>query len=97
MHFLVIAYDGTDDDALNRRMASRKKHLELNIQLKDKGNMLYGGAIVDDDGKMIGSSLVCQFTSKKELDKWLKEEPYITGNVWEKIEVHPFKIAPAYL
>jgi uncharacterized protein YciI len=35
--FVLIAYDGTDADALSRRMAARPAHLENVRQLKAKG------------------------------------------------------------
>jgi uncharacterized protein YciI len=88
MQYLIVAYDGTDDTALERRMAVREVHLELARQNYSKGVLLYGAGILDDDGKMIGSMLLCEFLSRRELDEWLKVEPYVTGNVWQKIEVH---------
>ncbi len=45
-------------------------------------------AILDDDERMIGSMIVCDFPSRGELDRWLEVEPYIKGNVWEKVRVH---------
>jgi len=42
MQFLVIAYDGTDEGALDRRMAVREKHIEGARQMKESGTMLKG-------------------------------------------------------
>jgi uncharacterized protein YciI len=96
MQFLVIGYDGTDEQALSRRMAVREKHISLGDKMRDAGKMLYGAAILDDDDKMIGSVLICQFDSKAELDQWLKLEPYVIGGVWQKIEVKPCKVGPSF-
>ncbi len=91
--FVVIAYDGTDEDALNQRMAARPAHFEGARQLKAQGSFIEGGAILNDAGKMIGSVMVVAFESRAHLDQWLKVEPYVTGNVWQQIEVKPFRVA----
>lgn len=91
MEYIVLGYDGNDERALERRLAVRPAHVELAHGLIAKGAILYGGAILDDSDRMIGTLLVCDFGSRAELDDWLKIEPYVTGNVWQKIEVRRFK------
>jgi uncharacterized protein YciI len=97
MQFLVIGYDGKDDQALNRRLVVREAHIVLGNKMRDAGKMLYGAAILDDAEKMIGSILICDFDSRQELDDWLKIEPYVTGNVWQNIEVKPCKVGPSFV
>ncbi len=91
--WVVIAYDGTDAGALDRRMAARPAHLENIKPMVEKGELVVGGAVLDDAGKMIGSVVICDFAEKAEFDHWLKTDPYISGKVWQKIEVKPFRIA----
>jgi uncharacterized protein YciI len=91
--YLIIAYDGTDDQALQRRMQVRSDHFEGARQLKKNNNFIIGGAILNDKGKMAGSMMVVQFETEDELVKWMSHEPYITGKVWQKIEVKPYKVA----
>jgi uncharacterized protein len=93
MQFILTGYDGTDSGALERRMKVRENHLEKIADLKKSGNFICGGAILDDSGKMIGSMIVYEFPDRKALDAYLKEEPYIYGKVWEKIDIHPFRLA----
>jgi len=93
MQFLLIAYDGTDHDAPERRLRVREEHLEKIGEQKIVGEFLFGGAILDDSGKMIGSMIVYDFPDRKSLDDRLKKEPYITMGVWEKIEIQPFRLA----
>lgn len=93
MQFLLVAYDGTDPDALQRRLKVRGDHFKQIDELKVKGNFLVGGAILDDSGKMIGSMIVYDYPDLKSLREMLKDEPYITGNVWEKIDIRPFRLA----
>jgi uncharacterized protein YciI len=42
---------------------------------------------------MTGSMMVVQFETEDELVLWMRHEPYINGNVWQSIEVKPFKVA----
>jgi uncharacterized protein YciI len=93
MQFLLIGYDGTDNEAMERRLKVREEHLEKIAGLKKSGTCLLGGAILDDAGTMIGSVIVYDFPDRQSLDEMLKEEVYITGGVWEKIEIKPFRVA----
>lgn len=93
MQFLLIAYDGTDAGALDRRMSVRQEHLLKIKILKQAGEFIFGGAILDDSGKMIGSSILYEFPDRMALDEKLKDEPYITKGVWEKVEIRPFRLA----
>ena len=95
MQFIVVAYDGTDEGALERRLAAREAHLKSARELFESGKWLYAAGILDDDGKMIGSMIVCDFPSRDELERqWLKKEPYVTGNVWKKIDINRAQVAP---
>jgi uncharacterized protein len=89
--YVIIAYDGTDADALQRRLAVREKHLETVSKLKADGHFIEGGAILDEQGKMTGSVVFVNFPSRAALDIWLNNDPYVTGNVWQKIDVQPFR------
>jgi uncharacterized protein len=95
MQFIVLGYDGDDEQALERRMASRQAHLGLFRETVEKGTFLFGSAILNDEGKMIGSLIVCDFPSRQALEEeWLKTEPYVVGDVWRRIEIHPAMVPP---
>jgi len=93
MQFLLVAYDGTDSEAPERRMTARPEHLEKIAVLKKKGEFLLGGAILDDDGKMIGSMIVYEFPDRQALDESLEKEPYINHGVWKQIDIRPYRLA----
>lgn len=93
MQYVLIAYDGTDEGASERRMKVREEHLSKVRVLKSDGKVLFGGAILDDGGKMIGSVMVYDVADRQELDRLHGDEPYITGDVWRKIEIRPFRLA----
>jgi uncharacterized protein len=98
MQFLVLGYDGTDEAALERRLAAREAHLKLFRETVDKGIFLFGSAILDEAGKMIGSLIVCDFPSRHALEEqWLNDEPYVVGNVWQKVEVRRAQVPPFLL
>jgi uncharacterized protein YciI len=93
MQFLLIAYDGTDAGALERRMKSRPEHLDKIAVVKKAGQFLCGWAILDDAGTMIGSMILYEMADRPALDRLLQNEPYIYNKVWVKIEIRPFRMA----
>jgi uncharacterized protein len=93
MQYLLIGYDGTDPGALERRLSVREEHLQRISVLKKKGEFLFGGAILDDSGQMIGSMILYDYPDRQSLDEQLKEEPYLTKGVWVKTRITPFRLA----
>jgi len=94
MQFVLVAYDGTDEGAAERRLAVRAEHLRLGKELHETGKWLYAAGILDDAGKMIGSMIVCDFLSREEMERrWLSREPYIIGKVWQKIDIRRAQVA----
>ena len=91
--YLITAFDGTDENAFERRMNVRSFHLEGAKKLKENGNFIIGGAMLDEEGKMIGSTMILQFENPSELQDWIDNEPYLLQKVWEKFEVKPFRVA----
>lgn len=92
-HYLVVARDGSDEGALARRMAAREAHFASSKPMVECGQMVSGGAILDDNGKMIGSAMMVNFKTRAELDAWLARDPYTIGDVWRTVEVTPMLIA----
>ncbi len=95
MEFLVLAYDGKDDGALERRLRAREAHLAAGWELRRQGHLRYGAAIRDETGeRMIGSVLVVDFPTRSDVDEWLATEPYVTGDVWRDVQVAPCGTGP---
>ncbi|MBC8151767.1 MAG: hypothetical protein H7Z72_02545 [Bacteroidetes bacterium] len=90
MQYVVHAYDYTDANALDRRLAVRPLHFEGANRLRADGHFVIGGALLDPDGKMIGSMMVLEFATDEQFRTWYDNEPYIQGRVWEHIDVKPF-------
>jgi len=93
MQYLIIAYDY--ENVLEKRMECRTAHLEGAKKLMSEGVIINAGALIEDD-KMVGSTLYVDFESDEALDKWLENEPYVTGKVWdmETIQIAPIKLLP---
>ncbi len=96
MQFLVTGTDGVDEGAQARRMGAREAHLKGVEEASARGEHLYGAALLDDSGNMIGSFLVVDYPDRRALDAWLEKEPYILENVWEKVEIKPCRVAPTF-
>lgn len=97
MQFLVTARDGSDDKAAERRQTARAAHLEVCVRMKEAGTMLFGAALLDEANKMIGSIIVLDLPSREHVDAYLKDEPYVKGNVWQNIEVTPCGVGQMFM
>jgi len=97
MHFIITGHDGSDDKALERRMNVREAHMQGVADMVQQKKLLYATAMLNDAGTMIGSTMIVDFESRDALDQYLKTEPYVTGKVWQRIDVTPCKIPPLFL
>ncbi|CDS11882.1 hypothetical protein LRAMOSA04078 [Lichtheimia ramosa] len=90
--FLVVIRDYTDEGALERRMAARPKHLEM-AEKSYPNYIVCGGAIFDshENRKMVGSAMICLAESEEELREKIAQDPYVTGKVWEKWDIYPYR------
>ena len=93
MQYVIHAYDHTDANALDRRMAVRPAHLNYVRQLKADGQFIVGGALLDSEGRMIGSMLMLHLETDEQLTDYLNTDPYIVQGVWDKVDVKPFRQA----
>ncbi|KAA8669678.1 YciI family protein [Clostridium sp. HV4-5-A1G] len=97
MQYIVIAYDGTGEKVTKRRLAVREQHLKIVEENFKAGRQIYGGAILDDNKKMIGSMMVMNYENREALNKWMETEPYISEKVWDKIEIQSFSTASIFM
>ena len=94
MHYVVLGYDGDDEQAAQRRAAAREEHLAGAAELHQDGTLLFAAGILDKSGALVGSMMVFDFESSEELDHYLEAEPYVTGQVWERVEFCRVQVAP---
>lgn len=93
MLFLVIARDGNDSEAPQRRQAVREAHLQGIQEAVASGLLQVGGAFLNDEGRMIGSMLLVEAESRQALESYLKADIYSRAGVWQAFEIYPFKRA----
>jgi uncharacterized protein len=93
VQFAVIGWDAADDGALERRAKTRPSHMNSIQAHVERGSILVGGALLNDDDQMIGSIIIADFPSRADLDAWIEADPYVTEGVWDRIEVQPFRAA----
>jgi hypothetical protein len=91
MRFLVLGRDGDDVGAPARRQAARPQHLQALARRAAAGEMVHVAALIDDEGQMRGSVVICDFPDREALDAYLREEPYVVGDVWRSIEVQALR------
>jgi len=92
--FLIYAPDLPD--AAPRRAKVRPDHLAGNQERMDTGIFMLGGALLDEEGKMVGSSIVMRAESLQEVKEYVEQDTYYRSGVWdpEKLIITEFKAAP---
>ena len=93
MLYIVIAKDGTDEGALERRHKVRDAHLDAIKPAVESGFVQLGGALLDDKGDMMGSVMLLNADSEEEARAFVENDLYTTGGVWQTFELYPFKRA----
>ncbi|PVV03246.1 hypothetical protein BB560_002286 [Smittium megazygosporum] len=94
--FFIKVYDFTDEEALSRRMAVRQQHIEGMKPVYGSGVLVTGGAILDDNGKMIGSALILKAESKEAAIELMSNDVYATGRAWDMSTVDIVNYKPAF-
>jgi uncharacterized protein len=90
--FLITLYDGTDAEAASRRQAARPTHLDGLKGNVATGKLVFGGPILDDAQKPIGSFLLADCADRAELDAMIANDPYTKANVWQRVDVKPVRL-----
>ena len=85
------------ENSLNKRMATRERHLARLNELKDLGRLLIAGPLPAIDAEnpgqagFTGSLVVAEFESLDEAQSWANADPYIEAGVYDHSIVKPFK------
>lgn len=92
-HTVIIAWDGKDEAALARRMAVREAHMARVGPQAESGMLAFGGAILDEAGKMVGSIAVIRAADDAAARAWMADDPYVTGDVWRDVALYGTRFA----
>lgn len=93
MQFLVLAHDGTDAEAPARRQRVRPQHLEGIRPLAEGETLILGGALLDEEGGMIGSAMLFEAEDEEAVRALIEGDIYFREGVWQNFQILPFKRA----
>lgn len=100
MLYAIIGYD--HPGSLERRVAVRPEHLRRVTALQEEGRLMIAGPFpaidAGDPGAagFTGSLIVAEFDSLTAARRWADDDPYVTADVFAKVEVQPFRrVLPA--
>ncbi|GAA0572700.1 hypothetical protein GCM10009416_09200 [Craurococcus roseus] len=94
MGYAIIAWDGEDEAAPQRRMAARERHMTVITEWAADGRLALGVSLFTPDWKPAGSLMLLEVPDRAGLDTYLAAEPFAQGEVWKHVEAFPFRIAP---
>lgn len=71
----------------------RDEHLRNLEPYVASGQVILGGAILDEAGDPTGLALVAEFETQGALEAFLQADLYTHEGVWETFEIYPFRRA----
>jgi hypothetical protein len=93
MLFVLIGFDRKDGGADIRRR-TRADHLRFVMQ--NEHVFRYGGALLGDDGKMVGSLMMVELPDRQALDAFTEMEPYSRAGLYDPFIVRESRrVVPA--
>lgn len=91
---VVVAMDGTDAGALERRLRVREAHFARLRPAARDGTVAMGVALLDPgEERMIGSVVVLRFDNDAAARAWVDTDAYVSGDVWRDITLYGTRFA----
>ena len=87
MHFAIIRKDKPNH--LNLRLTERPNHLKYLATVLD--TIVYGGALLDNDSKQIGSILVIDVEDEAAAERFAAGDPYVDVGLFASTEIVRFR------
>lgn len=84
--YAIMAWDGPGGSAA--RTEFRTAHFAHIETIMDK--IAIAGPLYDDAGGFAGSLVVVHANSREDAEAILKSDPYFTGGVWDRWDIHRF-------
>ena len=88
MYFTVIRFD--HPESLPLRLSERPRHLEYLETVLDK--IMHGGALLDGDGRQIGSVLTIDVADQAAAEAFANADPYMDAGLFATTIIHPFRL-----
>lgn len=87
MHFVVTCLD--KDGGLEIRKANREAHLAF--VKENSASIPVAGPLLDDEGTMMGSTLICEAEDKAALEAMLANDPYAKAGLFKDVTIRGWK------
>ena len=81
---LFVVYGKDKPGTLRREL--RAEH--LSHILRHPHRYRFGGPLIDDAGKVIGSLILMEVEDRAELERALAADPYFRGGLYGSLEIH---------
>jgi len=79
-------------NGLERRMSVREGHL-AHLRAQPAGFAKLAGPFLDAQGEMCGSMFIFEAESVAAVEAYFAGDPYVTGGVFESVEIRPWRVA----
>jgi uncharacterized protein YciI len=91
--YAVLAWDGEDAGAYERRMGVRPRHLPVIHRWAEAGRLSLAMPLLREGGGFAGSLLVLAGEDEVGVKEYLAEEPFAREGVWVSYDALPFRLA----
>ncbi|QLB40957.1 YciI family protein [Mannheimia pernigra] len=90
MYYIIFAQD--NPNTLEKRLEVRPAHLARLEKLQAEDRLLIAGPNPTEDGTGVtGSTVIAEFNSLEDAQKWASEDPYVDAGVYGDVIIKPFK------
>ena len=83
MPFIILAHDKPNSERLRAKLRSR----HIAYLCDRKGQMLAGGAVLDEVGNAIGGMIILDTEDRAAAEHFVGEDPFTTGGVFGSIQI----------
>jgi uncharacterized protein len=88
MNYYALIYE-TVDDYVARRAEFRELHLRMAREVRERGELIFGGAFDDPVDRAL---LVFHVDDKRKVEDFARKDPYVVNGLVKKWEVRPWKV-----
>lgn len=90
MYYIIFAQD--NPNTLEKRLEVRPAHLARLEKLQAEDCLLIAGPNPTEEGTGVtGSTVIAEFNSLEDAQKWASEDPYVDAGVYGDVIIKPFK------
>jgi uncharacterized protein YciI len=88
MNYYALFYELVDD-MVNRRVPFREEHLRLARESRERGDLVFGGALAEPVDRAL---LVFHVDDRSKVESFARKDPYVLNGLAKKWEVRPWNV-----